>query len=189
MHKTLVDLLNSKVTGCNATLVEAEVGDHTIFVEASHILDVCFALRDDETHNFTTLEVVTGCDYEDRIEVSYVLASFTKNLDLILKTKLPRENPEIESVYSVWKSANFQERETYDMLGVVFKNHPDLRRILCPYDWEGFPLRRDYKTQETYMGMTVDPEEKVNRDDHHYFKKIQEELGDPKKVMFSWKGE
>ena len=122
-----------------------------------------------------------------------MLCSFTKNNELILKVKLPKESPsatpEIESVCSVWKAADWQERECYDMVGVIFKNHPDFRRILCPEDWEGWPLRKDYDVAEEYHGMTINPEEKVNNADHFFFKKIQETLEDPKKLSHSWKGE
>ena len=139
------------------------------------------------------LQCVTGTDYEDRIEVSYIIASFTKNSEVIIKAKLPKTSSEatvaIDSVCSVWKSANFLERETYDMLGVVFTNHPDMRRILCPDDWEGYPLRKDYKVQEVYNDMVVDPPEKVNKADHNFFKEIMEKMGDEKKVAYSWKQE
>ncbi len=192
MHNEIVSHLNSAVPGCNATAVIAEVGDSSIFVDSTHILKVCedLASGDWEMH---TLQVITGTDYEDRIEVSYVLCSFTKNNELILKVKLPKADPnavpEIDSVCSVWKAADWQERECYDMVGVIFKNHPNLRRILCPEDWEGWPLRKDYVVAEEYHGMKINPEHKVNNADHHFFKKIQETQEDPKKVSFSWKGE
>jgi len=70
---------------------------------------------------------------------------------------------------------------------VNFTGHPDLRRVLCPYDWQGHPLRRDYVVQETYQGMTVNPPNKVNTEDHFFGKKLKEELGDPKQVSWSWK--
>lgn len=187
MHKEICDYINQKVSGASATFIEAEVGDSSIIVDSSKVKEVCEALKSSDQYEFNALQVVTGCDYEDRIEVSYILASFTKNTELILKTKLTRENPEVESVCSVWKAANFLERECYDMLGVNFKNHPDFRRILCPEDWEGFPLRKDYVVQEKYLGMEVNPAHKINTADIEFHSKLIEKMGDPKKVAFSWK--
>lgn len=192
MHNEVVSYLNSKVSGCNASAVIAEVGDSSVFVDPSSILNVCRELKDGE-YKMNVLQVVTGTDYEDRIEITYVLASFILNTELLLKVKLPKANkddvPSIDSVCELWKSANFLERETYDMVGVTFNNHPDHRRILCPDDWEGYPLRRDYEVQKTYQGMEVDPEHKINNADINFHKELLEKIGDPKKVSFSWKTE
>jgi NADH-quinone oxidoreductase subunit C len=191
MHSQIVEFLNKNVTGCEANSEARENGDTPVFLNASHILAACKALKESSETDMTTLEVITGCDYEDRIEVSYILASFRKNTEVILKVKLDKPSTqalvEIDSVCSIWKAANFQERECFDMLGVSFKGHPDERRILCPEDWEGYPLRKDYKVQETYRDMTVNPEDKMNQDDHYFYKKVQEEAEEPKKVTFSWK--
>ena len=193
MLENVVAFLNQKVPGCQARAEKREVGDSSLWIESAHVRPVCEALKNSPEYDMTTLQVVTGCDYEDRIEVSYLLASFTKNSEIMLKTKLlkmaPTTVPAVESVCGVWKSANFQERECYDMLGVEFKGHPDLRRILCPDDWEGYPLRRDYQVQKEYNGMVVNPEEKINNEDHFFYQKLQNEIGDPKKVAFSWKEE
>ncbi len=193
MLEQVASFLNSHVNGCEASVSEREVGDSSIYIDPSHIKAVCEALKVSSEYDMTTLQVVTGCDYDDRIEVSYILASFRKNTEVIIKVKLSKKSadevPELESLCGIWKSANFLERECYDMVGVKFLNHPDLRRILCPDDWTGYPLRKDYCVQEKYNGMVVDPEEKVNRDDHHFHKKLQDEMGDPKKVIFSWKGD
>ena len=89
--------------------------------------------------------MLAGVDYKDRIEVVYVLYSMTHKHRYTLKCRLPRENPRISTVESVWSVANWHEREAYDMFGIVFEGHSDLRRILCPDDWEGYPLRKDYK--------------------------------------------
>lgn len=192
MHNEIVSFLNSKVSGCNATAPEVEAGDTPVYVEASHILECCKSLRDGE-HEVNVLQAITGTDYEDRIEVTYILASFLKNTELLLKVKLPKADataePTVDSVCKVWKAANFQEREVYDMLGVHFNNHPDHRRILCPDDWEGFPLRKDYEVQEVYNGMTVNPEHKINNADHFYFQEVEKKLGEGRKVTHSWKGE
>lgn len=191
MHSELVGKINSAVSGANAEHIAAEVGDDSIFVSSEKILDVCKFLYSADGNEFNVLQVVTGTDYDDRIEVSYILASFINNLELILKTKLSKSSadatPEIDSVCEVWKSADFLERETYDMVGVIFRNHPDLRRLLCPQDWEGWPLRKDYVVQKTYAGMEVNPEHKINSADIYFGEKMKQGAPEPKKVSYSWK--
>jgi NADH-quinone oxidoreductase subunit C len=86
----------------------------------------------------------------------YNLYSIPFNHHLMIKILLPRDKPEIESVSHIWKTANWLEREVFDMYGVHFKNHPDLRRILMPADWEGYPLRKDYKHQAYYRDIKVE---------------------------------
>ncbi|EQC50801.1 NADH-quinone oxidoreductase subunit C [Bacteriovorax sp. DB6_IX] len=192
MHKEIVEFLNKEVAGCGASTTEVEVGDASVVVNAESIKPVCFALRDSSEFQFNVLQVVSGVDYEDRIEVHYILASFTKNLELILKVKLPKagkdEMVKVESVCDVWKSADFQERETYDMLGVEFIGHPDMRRILCPEDWEGFPLRKDYVVQEVYQGMEVNPAHKINQGDFDFMAKAKLDAQNPKLISGSWAG-
>ncbi len=175
MLKELHKELSQKFSG-EFTLVEAEKGTSHIFVPKEQLLEVCKYLKDSE-HELHTLEVITGCDYPpDTIEVTYMLASFTKNLEVMLKVKLDRANPEVDSVVPVWNAANFQERECYDMVGVLFKGHPDLRRILCPDDWEGFPLRKDYEVAKVYNGMEVNPENKMNLFEREFAQKEKERL-------------
>lgn len=192
MHSQWVDFINSKVPGAGATLKSAEVGDSSITVEAAKILPVCQALKTGETQ-FNVLQVITGCDFGEFIEVSYVLASYTLNTELILKVKLAKPSSEAEveldSVVSVWKAANFQERECYDMMGVRFSGHPDFRRILCPEDWVGFPLRRDYVVQKEWQGIPINPEHKNNTYDQDFGARLQSEFEDPKQVSLSWKTE
>jgi NADH-quinone oxidoreductase subunit C len=193
MHKQMAEFLMNNVSGSHAVVNEpvAKVGDHSITVEASTILDVAKALKASTEFDMNVLQVITGTDYPEKIELSYILASFTKNLEVILKVNLPRGDktnlPKVDSVTSVWSAANFLERETYDMMGVEFLGHPDMRRILCPYDWEGHPLRKDYVVQEKYLDMVVNPPEKNNTMDQMFGKRLKEELGDPKKVSASWK--
>jgi NADH-quinone oxidoreductase subunit C len=193
MHNQIVEFLNKKVPGCNPIINApvAVVGDQSITVEADKILEVCSALKMSPEFSFNVLQVISGTDYPDRIELSYILASYSKNLELILKANLPRGDKfnlsKINSVDSVWRAANFLERETYDMIGVEFVGHPDFRRILCPYDWDGHPLRKDYVVQEKYLDMVVDPPAKNNTDDQFFGKRLKEEVGDPKRVSASWK--
>jgi NADH-quinone oxidoreductase subunit C len=87
----------------------------------------------------------------------------------MLKVKLTdRLNPVVDSIVKLFAAANFQEREVYDMFGIKFNNHPDLRRILCPDDWQGWPLRKDYVAQKDYNGMAVYPDGKMNFDDREF---------------------
>lgn len=85
-----------------------------------------------------------GTDTSENIELIYQLYSTKENAKVNLKVILDRDNPEIDSVSSIYQTANWNERETYDLLGVKFTNHPDLKRILLPEDWLGHPLRKDY---------------------------------------------
>lgn len=90
------------------------------------------------------------------LSVYYHLESTSIRHKLVLKTSTSRNNPEVVSVSEIWNAANWHEREAFDMFGIKFINHPDLRRILMPYDWEfGFPLRKDYQNPEFYQGMKV----------------------------------
>jgi NADH-quinone oxidoreductase subunit C len=186
MHSEVVDYLNKSVSNSSAVHNQPELGDHSVSVSSDSILEVCKSLKESSEFNFNVLQVITGCDYvsteekpvEDRIEISYILANFIANTELILKTKIPRGDltnlPQINSVASVWKAANWQERECMDMFGVQFLNHPDHRRILCPDDWEGYPLRKDYKSAEYYNEMRIYPPEKMNLEEHEIIKKTAE---------------
>lgn len=143
-----------------------------ISVDPLQIKTVSLFLRDNEELKFDSLMVLSGVDDangekvkdEDGSEiikggtlsVYYHLHSVSIKHKITIKVQTPRENPQVESVESVWKCADWHEREAYDMFGIIFLNHPDLRRILMPYDWDaGYPLRKDYKNPEFYQGMKV----------------------------------
>src|SRR5690606_34646559 len=185
MHNEVAAFINAKVSGANATVNTPENGDASITVDASKILEVCQALKTGE-HEFNVLQAISAVDYKENLELVYVLASFSKNTELLLKVKLPRGTndnlPQINSVTSVWSAANWQEREAFDMMGVKFLGHPDHRRILTPDDWEGHPLRKDYVVQEKYHDMLVNPPHKINTDDHMFMARLKETYSDPKKV-------
>ncbi|HOM05330.1 MAG TPA: NADH-quinone oxidoreductase subunit C, partial [Candidatus Kapabacteria bacterium] len=104
---------------------------------------------------FDYLVNLSGVDEKDKFIVVYHLFSLQHKHRIALKVYLDRENPHVPTVERVWRSANWHEREAYDMFGIVFDGHSDLRRILCPYDWEGHPLRKDYKTPDYYKGIKV----------------------------------
>ncbi len=118
----------------------------TIRVFKDNIVEVCAFMHDTPDLEFDFLTDLTAVDYParpKRFDVVYHLYSMTRNHRLRLKAAVA-EDEQIESVVHVWKAANWEERECYDMFGIVFTNHPDLRRILLPEDWEGFPLRKEY---------------------------------------------
>lgn len=117
----------------------------TLEIAPEKIVPVCRFLKDEQ--QFVRLSTVTAVDRypaEPRFEVIYHLHSLARNERLRLKCRLSGERPEIDSVTPVWRAADWYERETFDLFGVRFRNHPDLRRIMLPEDWEGHPLRKDY---------------------------------------------
>ncbi len=124
-------------------------------VDPAEILSVCQFIRYDDRLAMDHLECLAGVDYKDRVEVVYVLYSMKHRHRYTLKCRLSREGPRLSTVESVWGVANWHEREAYDMIGVVFEGHSDLRRILLPDDWEGHPLRKDYKFPTSYREMPV----------------------------------
>lgn len=136
-------------------LVEDEKSDPFIVCKADDIVDICLFLRDEDDMKFDYPVNLSGLDLKKQLGVVYHLYSITLKHRIVLKVIVDKDNPEVESVEKVWKSMNWHEREAFDMFGIQFTNHPDLRRILSPYDWEGYPLRKDYKTPETYRGIKV----------------------------------
>lgn len=168
----IAELLESefadKITGKNLENV-----DPWVEVEASALLDVCRFLRDDERLQFNALQCISGVDYlepdpkkakraafDPHFEVVYHLSSYPQRHRLTLKVILPRwkgdqpgQLPEVPSVTSLWSTADWHEREVFDLSGVHFTGHPNLRRILCPEDWVGHPLRKDYAMPLEYHGV------------------------------------
>jgi NADH-quinone oxidoreductase subunit C len=139
-----VDSTASIVPNCNP-----------ITIQVTKLVEVALELYNNKETYFDQLSCVTGIDTGNTMEVIYNLYSIPFNQSLALKVILSRENPTVPSLCSIWKTANWLERETFDMYGIVFEQHPDLRRILMPADWEGYPLRKDYKEQETYRDVQV----------------------------------
>ena len=137
----------------NAAVVEAAKFDRdemTICIEKGVIREVCAILRDSADCPFNYLADLTCVDWyptEPRFEVVYHLLSIPAKERVRLKARLDGSSPAIESVTSVWPSANFYEREVFDLFGVRFTGHPNLQRIMMPDDWEGHPLRKDYPVE------------------------------------------
>ncbi|NWG27466.1 MAG: NADH-quinone oxidoreductase subunit C [Ignavibacteriaceae bacterium] len=143
-----------------------------IIVNPLEVDKICLFLRDEKDLQFDSIMNLSGVDDANGVKekdekgletvkggtlsVYYHLESTKLRHKITLKTSTNREKPEVVTVTDVWKGADWHEREAYDMFGIIFLNHPDLRRILMPYDWEfGFPLRKDYKNPEFYQGMKV----------------------------------
>lgn len=129
-----------------------------ITIPAEKNAEICdYLFRHQQTY-FDFLSCLTGIDNgknENTMEVLYHLSSIPYNMQICLSVELPRENPTLKTVSHIWKSANWHEREAFDLLGIHFEGHPDLRRILMPADWEGYPLRKDYQIQTHYHGIEV----------------------------------
>ncbi len=146
--------------------------EQIIIVPPFDVDKISLFLRDNSELQFDSLMCLSGVDdfngqkqkddsgnevmQGGTLSVYYHLESTTLRHKLVLKTSTSREQPEVVSVSEIWQAANWHEREAFDMFGIKFINHPDLRRILMPYDWEyGYPLRKDYQNPEFYQGMKV----------------------------------
>jgi NADH-quinone oxidoreductase subunit C len=150
-----------------------DIADPFVTVEAADLPEVCTFLRDDPALRFDLLNCISGVDYfepdpkkapkagfEPHLEVVYHLHSFTHRHRFVIKVNLARwkdnqlgELPEVPSVSGIWPAADWHEREVYDLCGVWFTDHPDLRRILLSEDWVGYPLRKDYEFPLEYHGI------------------------------------
>lgn len=122
-----------------------EFGELTIEVSSERIAHVCRYLK--EAQQFERISTVTAVDRypaEPRFEVVYHLHSISRNARLRVKCRVGGDTPTLDSVTGIWTGANWYERETFDLFGITFRNHPDLQRIMLPNDWEGHPLRKDY---------------------------------------------
>lgn len=147
--------------------------DPWIEVRVDGLPEICRFLRDEKDLQFEMLHCITGVDYfepdakkaaavdwQPHLELIYHLSSLTHHHRLVLKVQMPRWRedepgvlPEVPTVSTVWSTANWHEREVFDLMGVFFVGHPDLRRILCAEDWQGHPLRKDYQLADKYHGI------------------------------------
>ena len=132
--------------------------DPFVVVKAEQWGETAQLCRDDSRLGFDLLSCISGVDYPEReegpeIEVIYHLDSTVNHHGLTVKVKLPRSDPRIASVEEIWQTADWHERETYDLVGVVFEGHHNLVRILCADDWIGHPLRKDYEPPDSFHGI------------------------------------
>jgi len=164
----LEERFGSAVTGKKLDAV-----DPWVSVDPARLVEICRFLHDEPRLRFDFLNCISGVDYlepdakkapkagfEPHLEIVYHLHSIQHKHRFVVKVMLPRwkdnqpgQLPEVPSVNDVWKTADWHERETYDMYGVTFTGHPDLSRILLSEDWEGYPLRKDYEFPLEYHGI------------------------------------
>jgi len=167
----IYSLLKEKFGDSILEMVSDVATEPMISVEPLKINEASEYLRDADELQFDSLMNLSGVDdnnaekvtNEDEtvttqggtLSVFYHLDSIALKHKIAIKTSTNRDNPEVESVTNIWAAANWHEREAYDMYGFKFLNHPEMGRILMPYDWEGFPLRKDYENPEFYEGMKI----------------------------------
>ncbi len=144
------------VPGAKNAVSGVQTGDAALMVPAEKLKEICKILKMADVFSFDCLSDVTCVDRKDRLEVVYHLFSYKHRHTLVLKITLPRdENAHVETLESLWGCANWMEREVYDLFGIKFDGHSDLRRIMLPDDWIGHPLRKDYKEEEDYHGIST----------------------------------
>lgn len=148
MKDDRLSLLKSKLQSSNFNIEYSDVnGTPALYLDKDEVLNVSKFLRNDESFRFISCVDAVSVDRfgkKNRFEMIYNLISIENNERIFIKIRLDSKKPEMESLVSVWKSANWYEREAYDMMGIVFLNHPDLRRMYMPEEFEYYPLRKDF---------------------------------------------
>jgi len=168
IYDRLAERCGQWITGSNAEAI-----DPWVEVAAEGLAEVCLLLRDDGDLRMNMLHCISGVDYfepdekkaakvdwQPHVEVVYHLSSLVHRHRVVLKVMLPRwkgdvegQLPEVPSVTDIWSTADWHEREVFDLSGIRFTGHPDPRRILCPEDWQGHALRKDYQKPDEYHGI------------------------------------
>jgi NADH-quinone oxidoreductase subunit C len=154
----IFQLLKDSFPTSNLELKTDQPTEAVIIVAPLDVNKISLFLRDSSELLFDGLMNLSGVDEPKLglLSVYYHLESTKLKHKITLKVSTDRNNPEVTTVTEIWKAADWHEREAYDLFGIIFLNHPDLRRILMPYDWDaGYPLRKDYENPEFYQGMKV----------------------------------
>ena len=146
-------LLRTRFGAAIADFVQPSAGEPVLGIAPAALHDVCLFLRNTEETCFDFLRLITAVDWTDRFSSVYHLYSYNHYHSITLSVDLDRSNPCVCSVADIWPAANWHERESFDMMGIVYQGHPELSRILLPLDWEGHPLRKDYGAPEQYHGV------------------------------------
>jgi NADH-quinone oxidoreductase subunit C len=157
---TLVASLQDAVPGAAIEGAPAIDRHSTIYVSRDDLHAVMLALRDRAEWRFAFLAELTAVDYlprTPRFELVYILVSIERSERLRVKVRIDANDARVQSVMDIWPAANWLEREVWDLFGIVFDGHPDLRRLLMPEDWEGHPLRKDYPVQIRMTPRSTEP--------------------------------
>ena len=154
IYNILSNKFGESVIGYDSELA----GDPTIQIAPTAIAEVCQYLAETDTLKFDSLMCLSGVDMgvkEENLSIVYHLYGMQHRHSVVLKTSVPKTDAHLPTVSHIWKTADWHEREAYDLYGILFEEHTDLRRILMPDDWEGYPLRKDYQEPDFYRGMRV----------------------------------
>ena len=198
-YQNLIEKLNTRF-GDAITGSSVQFGDANIVVARDQLLEVATALRDEADFAFEEVVDLSGVDYSEygdgawqgpRFAVAYQMLSIKNNHRLRMKVFADDDMPVVDSVVNIWSSVNWFEREAFDLFGIVFDGHPDLRRILTDYGFIGHPFRKDFplighvemrydpdKRRVIYQPVTIEPrinQVRVIRDDHRYSDRMPEE--------------
>ncbi len=180
MAKKLIDLVQTKFADA-VVHSHSRLGNDTIVLHREHLVSVMEFLRDDPATKMNFLRDITAVDYHHRVprfDVVYVLYSMEHKHMLIVRVQLNEEDIDIPSVSQLWGCAGWLEREVYDMYGMNFTNHPDLRRVLLYEEFEGHPLRKDYATQASQPRVELlKPERDSVEEFFHYVKDKDQATG------------
>jgi NADH-quinone oxidoreductase subunit C len=163
IHELLKEKFAEAVLELNETVLQPY-----IIVQSALIDEIAQYLRDDERLLFDYLMCLSGLDLNENLAVVYHLYSMKHGHQIVLRTEVAKQKPDVKTVAMLWRTADWHEREAFDMFGINFIQHPDLRRILLPDDWQGFPLRKDYVQPEFYNGIRVphpDQKKEVDNDE------------------------
>jgi NADH-quinone oxidoreductase subunit C len=155
LPKEIFEILQSEFGEAVIEFNDKQPADPFIQVTAESLFEISHTLRDKEEFLFDYLMCISSLDLFETIGVVYHMYSMKHKHKLVLKIIVPKSEPRVPSVELIWRSADWHEREAFDMMGVVFEGHHNMIRILCPYDWEGYPLRKNYQPPEYYHGMKV----------------------------------
>ncbi len=159
IFEEILEQINAHLSDTLVKSIDENASPKAIVIDKSSLDELMIFLHKKDNLYFDSLSCLTGLDNgveANTMEVIYNLYSIPYDHHLMVKVILERTSPILPTVTSIWKTADWQEREAYDMLGIKFLGHPDLRRILMPADWDGYPLRKDHTDQEYYRGIKID---------------------------------
>ena len=150
INQILINKFTDRITSFSV-----EPPEYYIRINPQDVPEIISFLKNEPAFRMDYLSLISGVDWlnENKMEVVYHLFSISQHHNVAVHVYLDRSNPVVPTISHLYGAANWHERETYDLLGIQFEGHPDLRRILLPDDWDGYPLRKDYKFPDEYHGV------------------------------------